>query len=149
VLGCADHAIVAPAARLDEPLPQSDPDAASVVEQQCRELLDRRRRAGPVSGRVRAALLTHPADMNDMQRIARELAVEERTLRWHLSMEGTTFRAPVDEVRETLATELLATARLTIQETADRLGYHDAASFSRAYKRWTGKRPGDVGRAFQ
>jgi AraC-like DNA-binding protein len=115
-----------------------------VVEQQCRELLARRRRGGAVSARVRAALLVRSAAMGDMPRIARELSVDERTLRRHLAQEGTNFRALIDDVRQVLATELLREAGLTIQDTADRLGYHDAASFSRAYKRWTGLRPGDA-----
>ena len=141
-LGRPSHSVTMPAARLGESLPQSDRDAARSLEQQCRELLDRRRRAGPVAARVRGRLLARPADMPDMATVAREIAVDERTLRRRLREEGTTFRAIVDEVREMLATEFLTTAGLTIDETAARLGYHDAAGFSRAFTRWTGARPG-------
>lgn len=147
VVGCVEHAVVAPESRLGDPLPQADPDASSLVEQQLRELIERRRRAGPVAGRVRAALLTRPKEMSDMQRIASELGMDERTLRRRLVHERTSFRELAHEVRETLATELLTEGGLTIQETAERLGYHDAGSFSRAYKRWTGVRPGDARRA--
>jgi AraC-like DNA-binding protein len=49
-------------------------------------------------------------------------------------------------VHETLATELLATTSVTVEQVAARLGYADAASFTRAYKRWTGRTPGAVAR---
>jgi len=42
----------------------------------------------------------------------------------------------------TVADELLVSAGLTVSEVAYRLGYHDAAGFTRAYKRWTGTTPG-------
>jgi AraC-like DNA-binding protein len=79
-----------------------------------------------------------------MARVAAELAIDERTLRRHLSAEGTSFRALADEVREALAHELLTTAGLTVEETAQRLGFHDAAGFSRAFRRWTGTTPGSL-----
>ncbi len=143
-LGRAQHAIALPAAALARPLPQADRDAARALEQQCRVLLDRRRRLSGVAARVRGRLLAHPGEVTDMARVAAELAVDERTLRRHLSAEGTSFRALADEVREALAQELLTAAGLTVEETAHRLGFHDAAGFSRAFKRWTGTTPGTL-----
>jgi AraC-like DNA-binding protein len=34
-----------------------------------------------------------------------------------------------------------------VQQTARRVGFSDAASFSRAFQRWTGRSPGSVARA--
>jgi AraC-like DNA-binding protein len=131
---------------LDEPLPQSDQVTALALEHGCQELIDRRRRVGAFATRVRARLLVRPREMAEMDEIASELGVDERTLRRRLSAEGTSFRALVNDVRETLATELLTTGGLTVEGTAERLGYHDASGFSRAYTSWTGRRPGAVHR---
>jgi AraC-like DNA-binding protein len=38
--------------------------------------------------------------------------------------------------------ELLHDGHLTVQAVAARLGYHDAAGFARAFKRWAGSAPG-------
>ena len=64
-----------------------------------------------------------------------------RTLRRKLTEAGTSYRALQDEVRQALAEELLSTGALTVSDVALRLGYAEAASFIRAFKRWTGRTP--------
>jgi AraC-like DNA-binding protein len=97
-----------------------------------------------VPAAVRSALLRRPADNASLADIARERNVDPRTLRRQLVAAGTSFRELADEVHETLATELLRTGGLTVDGVAERLGYADASSFTRAYKRWTGCTPGAV-----
>lgn len=137
-----EHYIAVPRARLHDPLPQADPTTARALEQECAALLDRRRTLSGVSARVRALLLTRPQELGDMRQVAADLHVDERTLRRRLAAEGTTFKALSDEIREALATELLSAGGLTLEQVAGRLGYHDAAGFSRAFRRWTGTTPG-------
>ncbi len=38
--------------------------------------------------------------------------------------------------------ELLATAQLSVESVAERMGYAETASFIHAFKRWTGSTPG-------
>jgi AraC-like DNA-binding protein len=129
------------AALLDLPLPRASPHAAQLCQQQCRELLDRRRVRVGVAGRVRDALLRDPRRMPSQDQVAATLHVSVRTLRRQLSEEGTTFRELVEETRQLLAEELLGTGRLTVEEIADRLGYAEASSFVHAFKRWKGIPP--------
>ena len=75
-----------------------------------------------------------------MAEVAKDLCVTERTLHRKLTSEGTSFRALLDEVRTTLAAELLGSG-FTVEETARRLGYSETAAFSRAYTRWNGHPP--------
>lgn len=72
--------------------------------------------------------------------IASELGVDERTLRRRLTAEGTSYRALLDEVRATLAGELLGSG-LTVEETARRLGYSETSAFTHAHTRWHGGPP--------
>jgi AraC-like DNA-binding protein len=64
----------------------------------------------------------------------------ERTLKRKLAEQGTSYTELLDRQRHTRALELLRTDA-TIEQVADRLGYSDAANFTRAFRRWTGKSP--------
>ncbi|MFQ6395468.1 AraC family transcriptional regulator ligand-binding domain-containing protein [Nocardia sp. KC 131] len=147
--GARRHAIVVDTAILDAPLPQSDPVVASALEQQCTQLLALRRQRRGTSGRVRSLILAELDTSPTIESVATHLHVDERTLRRRLVSEGTTFRELIDEIRATLAEELLTIDGITLGDIAGRLGYHDAASFSRAYRRWTGRTPrhSDLARA--
>lgn len=124
-----------------EPLPQANELMRQSCEDQCRALLARRRGRAGVAGRVRDRLLRNPGQMPDMDAIARELNMTSRHLRRLLTAEGTSYRALADEVRQALAEELLSTARMKMDEVAERLGYAERASFTHAFKRWKGVSP--------
>ena len=62
-------------------------------------------------------------------------------LRRRLDEEGSHFRQLLDEVRQALAEELLATGGLTLEEIAERLGYGEVSNFIHAFKRWKGVAP--------
>lgn len=76
--------------------------------------------------------------------IARRLSVSPRTLQRRLAARGMAFRTLVDQVQAQLAMALLAKPELTIDEIAAQLGYAQASSFHRAFRRWTGRTPGDA-----
>lgn len=72
------------------------------------------------------------------------LAMSERSIQRELAERGTSFSALVDTERERLASLLLEDpAGPTIAEIAWRLGYSEPASFTRAFRRWTGVSPSD------
>ncbi|MBS7543287.1 AraC family transcriptional regulator [Ancylobacter oerskovii] len=73
--------------------------------------------------------------------VARELGLEPRTLARHLARAGTTFEDIKDEVRFTVARELLALTRLPIGRIAEALSYSANSSFDHAFQRWTGVTP--------
>jgi AraC-like DNA-binding protein len=137
----ARNVAVIDVAALDLPLPQADELTAAMTERQCRELVDRRRARTGVAGLVRDELVRSPAGMPDVDAVAARLSVSERTLRRRLAVEGTSYRTLVDEVREALAEELLATGSLSVEQVARRLGYAETASFTHAFTRWKGEPP--------
>ena len=53
------------------------------------------------------------------------------------------FRSLLEEVRSTLAEELMTTASLTHGEIAERLGYADVTTFIEAFRRWKGVPPSE------
>ena len=139
------HAIVIGNEWVDQPLPQADEPTVRLCEEQCRELLDRRRARTRVSERVRQHLL-RPRGAAKMEEVAAELGMAPRTPHRHLGADGTSFRQLVDEVRKALAEGMLS-HRMTVDEVAERLGYSEASSFYHAFKRWKGVSPSAYRRA--
>lgn len=123
---------------LEQALPQANPLSAQLCEVQCRQLLAQRRARVGLAMQVRDQLVhgIGSSRMPNMEAVAAELLLTSRTLRRRLELEGTSFRALIDEVRQALAEELLSTAHLKVDAVAARLGYSEAASFLHARKRW-------------
>ncbi|MFN3339663.1 MAG: AraC family transcriptional regulator [Dietzia sp.] len=129
------------AAHLDRPLPQGSPAAVAVAETLCRDLAAARRTRGPVSSRVRVEIAGRLSQGAPMTSVAAELGVSPRTLRRHLSDEGTSYQRLLDDVRVELAERMLATGLLSVEDVAIRLGYAEASSFIHAFRRLTGNTP--------
>ncbi len=71
--------------------------------------------------------------------IAASLGRSVRTLRRDLDAHGTSFRGITDDVVVTLAKRYLRDRSLSIDAIAERLGYAEASSFMRAFRRITGQ----------
>lgn len=76
-----------------------------------------------------------------IERVANELAMSRRTLYRKLKAEGVTFEQTLDGLRHAVAVEHMGTGRRTVREAAALVGFSDPATFSRAFKRWTGQTP--------
>jgi len=79
-------------------------------------------------------------DVN-IQDIARELGIGNRTLQRRIANEGTTFRRLFDETRHQLARRYLEDCPTTLKDVAFLLEYEDTTSFFRAFNRWEGQTP--------
>jgi len=88
------------------------------------------------------ARLRRGADWPSIEAVAAEWGVSVATLRRRLAAEGTGWQQSVDELRRDLALRLLADRRHTIEAVAEHLGYGDARSLQRAFRKWTGTAPG-------
>ena len=141
--GAEQTVLIADAAVLDLPLPQANRHALRFWEAQLQDLLAKKAARAGIAGKVRTILLSNPGNAPDMEKIAATLCTTSRHLRRLLSAEGTSFRTLVDEIRVTMAEELLSSARLTVEQVADRLGYNEVSSFTNAFKRWKGVAPRD------
>ncbi len=76
-----------------------------------------------------------------MDKVARNLAMSRQTLYRRLKDEGITFAEIHDDLRQRMAVEYLKGQKVTVNETAYLLGFSEASSFVRAFKRWTGLSP--------
>jgi AraC-like DNA-binding protein len=78
----------------------------------------------------------------DCASIAAEFNLSGRSLRRRLMEEGTSFRTLLQDARKARASAMLQASDLPLSAAAEQLGYSDTATFSRAFKDWTGVSPG-------
>lgn len=80
-------------------------------------------------------------DMPGLEALGRELHMTPRNLGRKLQDEGTSLRKIKETLRREHAIRLITSENLSISEIAERVGFSETASFSRAFKRWTGRSP--------
>lgn len=93
-------------------------------------------------GRVETLLMPilHTGNAS-MEVIAGTLELSRQNMGRMLKAEGTTFEKVLDELRHKLALHYLSGKKVSVSETAYLVGFSDPATFSRAFKRWTGTSP--------
>ena len=139
-----EHRLTLETKWLQARLPGYDPITSGLVHQQLNQLL--RIPIGQddllesVASRLRHGLQEAPRQTE----MAGHINVSERTLRRRLAQRETSFRELRDSTRLDRARDLLLNSSLTIAHVAQALGYADARSFRRAFKRWTGQLPTEV-----
>lgn len=123
-------------------LPGADAALAATAEHMAAAALEAAPRSAMlrdlVAAKIDAAL---PGDVS-ADAIASLLHMSARTLQRRLESEGTRFTEVLDGVRERRARKLLVDVSVPLAEVGYRAGFADLATFSRAFKRWTGMPPG-------
>ncbi len=85
---------------------------------------------------VSSAVLKELHQGLSLEALAERLHMTPRTLHRSLLRDGWSFSDLVDVHRRYLALDLLQASDLTVAEVADRLGYGEVNSFTRAIRRW-------------
>ncbi|MEQ1802790.1 MAG: AraC family transcriptional regulator [Gammaproteobacteria bacterium] len=140
--GAASNGIRFDSATASAVLPTDNPDVAAAVEQVAERYvasLQPQPVAITVRGLLRELL---PTGEVGQATVASRLNRSLSTLQRQLQAEGLNYRAVLDETRHSLADAYLRDARFSQAEIAYLLGFSDQSNFSRAYRRWTGRSPG-------
>jgi AraC-like DNA-binding protein len=104
--------------------------------------------AQPLTQRVRATIVAELRGGNpSVEWVAQRLHVSRRTLARKLELEGTCFKAILDDLRRGLARRYLTLEGLGVSEVAALLGFSDAPAFHRAFRRWWNQSPSEYRRA--
>ena len=131
------------AVRMKDPMVYANPITNAMTRGICEQSLAEVIRSGGVASDIHRILVEHPGRFPDIDAMAVELGMNERTLRRKLEAENTSYRQILADVRQRLAIEYLRKTQLTNEEIATQLGYSDAANFRHAFMRWTQKHPSD------
>lgn len=73
--------------------------------------------------------------------VAQHFAMHRRTLDRRLRQHGTSFHAVLSDVRYEVARHLLRDTHLPSAQIAAAIGFREAASFTRAFRQWSGVTP--------
>lgn len=132
--------MVFPARLLERTVRSADPLLYRMMEGHAHELLAKTDDdvVGQVQRLMRHLVTTPDCSAN---RAARGLGMHVRTLNRALAAEGTTFLRLREEIRYQEACRLLQNTRMRASEIGATLGYADASSFTRAFRRWAGEGP--------
>lgn len=126
---------------LMRPLRMADPVASRQAIAQCEKELSRFASADGLVADVRVLLSDRLATPPRLPELAASLLMSERTLKRRLQQRGTTYQQLLDQLRKDEAGRLLHEHRLGIEQVGAALGYQEPASFTRAFRRWTGMTP--------
>jgi AraC-like DNA-binding protein len=96
-----------------------------------------------IIGRVKKLVLDLlPEGKPDRARIAALLNVSPRNLQRQLEKNGVTYSDVIQQTRYELACRYLQDRHMTLVAIAFNLGFQDQSNFSKAFKSWHGKTPG-------
>src|SRR5258707_9818752 len=75
------------------------------------------------------------------EEVAELLGLSLRTLHRRLARDGLSYQSVLDSMRRRVATEFLENTHLSMDQVAERVGFADATSFRKAFRKWTGHSP--------
>jgi len=140
--GSSRNALLADASWMAQKPALTSPPMLEVVTAHSEALLERLKGSRSARGRVEALLMSSLSNGGaTMDAVASQLGTSRQSLFRKLRAEGVTFEGVLNDLRHTLALRYLNGDGLSVKETAYRLGFSEPASFSRAFKRWTGTSP--------
>lgn len=134
-----------PAHWMECPVDGADPERLRIAKEQA-EFIAPPGLLQQVRSAVRLLLLHERHSGDDA---AQMLALHRRTLNRRLKAEGTTFQEVLDDVRYSVACELLSVPEIPLDDVAATLGYAGVSPFMRTFYRWAGTTPGRWRRAAQ
>ena len=134
------YALVFSSSWLDRPLHPTEQELVQLLQQRVAE--QERLFARTFPDQVQAVMRTALAfDCVEADRLAAMFSMHVRTYHRRLTDHGTSHQQLLDQIRHTLACQLLEEDHRSLQEIAEHLGYSETRSFIRAFKRWSGSTP--------
>ncbi|NWB24561.1 MULTISPECIES: AraC family transcriptional regulator [unclassified Pseudomonas] len=128
---------------LDLPIKRSPEELKRFLAHAPANILVKYRDPGSLAARIKTDLRHMPADTwPETEGLAASLCISASTLRRRLAEEGQTYQGLKDSVRKELAIVWLADSDISFAEIATRLGFADASSFYKAFRKWSGSNPG-------
>ena len=139
--------MVLPTESLSTPILTSDKYLLQILKNACDEALAKRDRT---SSTLRAMVENEivqllPHGKAQVEKVASNLGMSNRTLARRLSEEGTSYAVILNELRRDLSERYLKDPALSLNQIAWLLGYSMVTSLNHAFRRWTGSSPKAMG----
>jgi AraC-like DNA-binding protein len=136
------NALVFDTGSLTVPVVNADARLLAILQRYSDDLLAQRPCNGELVTRAERLILKHlHTDKFGAAELARSLGMSTRTLRRRLAEHGLTLAHLIEQLRRELAKKYLAESTYPLGRITYLLGYGDLATFTRAFRRWTGTTP--------
>jgi AraC-like DNA-binding protein len=140
--GCARSRIVLPATLLQLPLVQNPLSLSRFLKDSLALIIEGNMQPIGLAEQIRAIISKeYGHNFPDFSQVCDKLNMTPQTLRRRLKEANTSYQEIKDSIRHDAAVYYLAKAELSIDEIALMMGFSEASSFHRAFKKWTGKTP--------
>ncbi|CAA0081712.1 putative HTH-type transcriptional regulator [Zhongshania aliphaticivorans] len=119
-------------------------ELSELVDQHLSYILNQTRHSNTASISVRLwmeKLFREGTGLPLLEDAAKHLGLTEQTLRRRIKKEGNTFMQIKDDTRRDVAMYYIKQSQLSIEEIALRLGFSEASSFIKSFKRWANVTP--------
>jgi len=127
----------------NQPLTTANPELARINDQAVVAYLARFDHDS-IAMQVRSKIIEQlPGGVPKQGDIAKMLQMSQRSLQRRLKEEKASFKNLLESTRQALAEKYLRESHRSIGEIAYLLGFSESGNFNRAFKRWTGKTPGE------
>jgi AraC-like DNA-binding protein len=135
--GDRDNALRYEASLLTQPIRGADPKLLSILTQYVEQELDGLPPPNDELGRIRWAIHRSLGTVRlNLEGVARQCRLGERTLQRRLAKHGLAFSDLVDLVRQEVHAELSGSGYRSRSEMAQLLGFSDASALAKARRRW-------------
>lgn len=133
-----------PFQRLVEKNTAADDELFQSAMKQVEKILHKRKERLQLYSKVRDAIQQSLLQRNaNQENVAGLLNLSVRNLQRRLKEVGASYQGILDDSREALALDLLKNSTIPLYEIAFIVGFTEPSAFYKAFRRWTGKRPGD------
>ncbi|PKM22216.1 MAG: AraC family transcriptional regulator [Gammaproteobacteria bacterium HGW-Gammaproteobacteria-14] len=134
--------VVFPSDYLELPLVQNEISLSKFLKDSLAQLLDGNIHNVGLPAQIRAIISRdYGNNFPDFSEICEKLNMTPQTLRRRLKEGNTSYQEIKDTIRKDASVYYLSKPELSIDEIALLMGFSEASSFHRAFKKWTGKTP--------
>lgn len=124
--------------------PLNDDGEFSAAVEECRTLLGAFNPPVDLRASIRDVFQRNRGVICTIDKVAASLHVSQRKLQRQLAEIGSTYQQVLDEWLKELAVDCLVKNGLSAELTAVMLGYSDASTYRRAFRRWFGMPPSEL-----
>lgn len=141
VFSADENKIIMDSQALAIPLPTRNAELAVLNDRLIQEYLSRLDRHDIINQVYSKLMETLGREQPDQKQLACALHLSQRSLQRKLKQAGTSYQEILDQIRQELAMQYLQQSHLSVNEISYRLGFSKVASFTRAFRRWSGQSP--------
>jgi len=139
--GCKQNRVLVPRHVLQKPFIFADKHMAKINDEICQDKVISIEHELDIKQRVRTLIQKNELFNISLESLAEQLCMSPRTLSRQLKSHNISYKTILEEERKKSAIDKIRDQHIPLEKVAEQLGYQDASSFSRAFKKWFGVAP--------